>query len=1003
MPNWNPSISSGRADVSAHIRALWRKWAGLATLLALGLALSISLLVREPIESQIVAETVQTTSVIGRALSDDLNQALGAGIPVRELVGVQEWFADALQASPTVVALALTDASGALVAQADLPDALRDSVVNRRAETRTVANGLQIITLPVFARPGDSAAGWLHVVGRPPSGASQPWLQVVLGTLICSAVAAAILRQIMRRRLDSPVRALQTLFAATARGELVQGPSSVPAGPAGKLTANVSARLQRDIDQRAELLQKASEVRAAHFDPAVLERIDALTEPVRHSTPTLARLPMPADMLPPLRIGVIGRLALASLAAIALSAALSALLSHLQQQPQQRHLVHSQGGLVASQLTLLMAEDQDRMSAFMQSVARHEPLAHALTSPLPDEAGELLSQIAPEHVTVMLVRTDGSMVATWPPRMARSQPERSVVLDLASREPAVQDIWQGSDGSYQTGMVRRLTLPGGSEPLFVVAARPFERTRMALEERLGGIVALADLRGRPTADTGVALIRTWRDHGQTGHMERFEDKETVISATPLSSRQGIPLGSLVAALPQQDQSDAAERLGAWLAMLGLAATLGGMVLYVLRNLQPLAAASTRLATLATEPIGTEPDDRAKPSGSPPLRLSARGIESSVARLSENIETLNTFRRARARQGRRQARFIRHQMLQLADRLQQTDRDAVLADLERIESASRNGPVASGPSTPPAAPIEGRPLSGAQEQAVDEIGVLALGFQGLLGRVGDQYQELARLVEELREALRVKTQFIALQRDLEIAAKIQLSFLPDRFDVCPQIDVLGAFRPAKEVGGDFYDVFRLGEHHLAITIADVSGKGVPAAFFMAVSRTLLRAVSQINEAPAECIARLNDLLSIDNRESMFVTLFYALIDVRNGQMTYTNAGHNPPYILRQDGRIESLPSSHCTALGMMEGLPYTQQEAGLGRGDALFLFTDGVTEAFNPAGEMFGEAGLETLLSSIGTLPVADIPQRAFDAVKAFEDGGPQSDDVTCIVARYLGA
>ncbi len=988
--------------MSAHIQALWSKWAGLATLLALGLALSISLLARQPIESQIVTETVQTTSVIGRALSADLNHALGAGIPVRELVGVQEWFADALQASPTVVALALTDASGALVAQADLPDALRDAVANRRAEARSVANGLQIITVPVSARPGESAVGWLHVVGRPPSGASQPWLQVVLGTLLCSAVAAAILRQIMRRRMDSPVRALQTLFAAAARGELIQGPSVVPTGPAGKLTAKMSARLQRDLDQRAKLMQKASEVRAAHFDPEVLARIDALIDPVRHGTPALARLPMPADMLPPLRIGVIGRLAMASLAALALSAALSAVLVHLQQQPERRHLVQSQSNLVASQLTLLLEEDQDRMNAFMQTVARHAPLAHALASSRPDDAAEVLSEIAPEHVTVMLVRTDGSMLATWPPRMARSQPERSVLLDLASRELAVQDIWQGSDGSYQTGMVRRLKTPG-SEPLFIVAASPFEQTRVALEKRLGATVALADLRGRSTADAGVALIRTWRDHGQTGHTERFDDKETVISATPLVSRQGIPLGSLVAAVPQHDQSAAAERLFAWLAMLGLAATLGAMVLYVLRILQPLAAASTRLATLATEPIGTEPDDHAKHSVAPSLRLSARGIESSVALLSENIETLNTFRRARARQGRRQARFIRHQMLQLADRLQQTDRDAVLADLERIESASRNGPVESGPSATPATPMEARPLSAAEEQAVDEIGVLALGFQGLLGRVGDQYQELARLVEELREALRVKTQFIALQRDLEIATKIQLSFLPDRFDVCPQVDVLGAFRPAKEVGGDFYDVFRLGEHHMAITIADVSGKGVPAAFFMAVSRTLLRAVAQINEAPAECIARLNDLLSIDNRESMFVTLFYALIDVRTGQMTYTNAGHNPPYILRQDGRVEALPSSHCTALGMMEGLPYTQQEAGLAPGDALFLFTDGVTEAFNPAGEMFGETGLETLLSSIGTLPVADIPQRAFDAVKAFEDGGPQSDDVTCIVARYLGA
>jgi serine phosphatase RsbU (regulator of sigma subunit) len=985
--------------MSPSVQKLWLQWSGIAGLSALALAVIVSLLAREPIESVVDAETLQTTTVIGQALTDGLSEALHAGVPVRELVGVNEWFAEALQASPTVVALALTDAGGALLAQADMPEALRTAVGTRRAETRDAIDGWHVVTLPVSARPGDTAAGWLHLVGRAPPGALHPWWQVLIGTLVISALAALALREVMRRRLDAPVRALQTAFTAVARGDRVQGPASPPPGPAGPLTGLMSAALQRDMDQSRQLLQKASEVRAAHFDPQILERIDALTQPLGQSAPSAVVLPEHTDVIPPLRFGLIGRLALASAAALALSVALAAILNELLQQPQRQQLVNSQRDLVSIQLSVVLEEDEDRMRAFTEAISRNEKLTDALSGSRLDEVRDILSEMRPANVSALLMRADGSLLAAWPPRLARPQPERNVLLSMASRNPATREIWQGSDGSYQSGMARRLALPG-SEPLFVVAARPFEQTRLELEKRLGATIALADLRGRSVGDQGSPLVRTWRDHGQLGHIERLDGRDSVISSTPLVSGQGLPLATLVAARPQVDQSDTPHRLYALLATLGLALTLGGLLLYLLRSLRPVAVASARLASLAGESLEANPA-RAKDSAVLP-RLSARRIEASVDRLSDNIEALNTFRRARSRQGRRQARFIRHQMLQLADRLQESDRDAVLADLERIETVSRKDPAAL--SMPSSALSSGSTvaLSVAEEQTVDEIGVLALGFQGLLGRVGDQYQELARLVEELREALRVKTQFISLQRELEIATKIQLSFLPERFDVCPQVDVLGAFRPAKEVGGDFYDVFRLGDHHLAVTIADVSGKGVPAAFFMAVSRTLLRAVSQINAEPAECIARLNDLLSIDNRESMFVTLFYAVIDTRSGQMTYTNAGHNPPYLLRADGRIEALPSSHCTALGMMEGLPYTQQEAVLTRGDALFLFTDGVTEAFNPAGEMFGETGLEALLGTIGGLPVAEIPQRAIDAVKAFEDGGPQSDDITCIVSRFIG-
>jgi hypothetical protein len=160
-----------------------------------------------------------------------------------------------------------------------------------------------------------------------------------------------------------------------------------------------------------------------------------------------------------------------------------------------------------------------------------------------------------------------------------------MLLSMVSRNPATHEIWQGSDGSYQSGMARRLALPG-PEPVFIVAARPFEQTRLELEKRLGATIALADLRGRSVGDQGSPLVRTWRDHGQVGHIERLDGRDSVISSTPLVSGQGLPLATLVAARPQIDQSDTPHRLYALLATLGLGLTLGGLLFYLLRSLRP---------------------------------------------------------------------------------------------------------------------------------------------------------------------------------------------------------------------------------------------------------------------------------------------------------------------------------------------------------------------------------------------------------------------------------
>ena len=208
------------------------------------------------------------------------------------------------------------------------------------------------------------------------------------------------------------------------------------------------------------------------------------------------------------------------------------------------------------------------------------------------------------------------------------------------------------------------------------------------------------------------------------------------------------------------------------------------------------------------------------------------------------------------------------------------------------------------------------------------------------------------------------------------------------------------QPAKEIGGDFYDFFALDEHHVAMTVADVSGKGVPAALFMAVSRTLLRAVAQFSESPAKCLVRLNDLLAADNERMMFVTLFYAILDTRDGKLVYANAGHNLPYVLRATGALEPIGQSGGMALAIMEGNEYEDHQVILAPGDRLFMYTDGVTEAFDPQGQMFGEQRLELMLERMRSLAIADIPDRIIFEVNDFEAGGPQTDDITCLTASF---
>lgn len=255
---------------------------------------------------------------------------------------------------------------------------------------------------------------------------------------------------------------------------------------------------------------------------------------------------------------------------------------------------------------------------------------------------------------------------------------------------------------------------------------------------------------------------------------------------------------------------------------------------------------------------------------------------------------------------------------------------------------------------------------------------------------------------IQQVFNAHTQLVSIQQELDVARRMQQSIVPTRFPTRPDLQMFARMIPAREVGGDFYDYFWLSDQKIGVVIADVSGKGVPAALFMAVARTLLRAIAPSTAGPGACLALANDLLAQDNEATMFVTLFYGILDTSTGELEYANAGHNPPYRIDPDGAVSQLPGTGGMALGVIEGIAFAEGRTRLEAGSTLLLYTDGITEAFNPADEEYGESRLEQHLAGSAGVKVGDLLKGLVDSVYEFANGAPQSDDITCL-AIYYGA
>lgn len=281
----------------------------------------------------------------------------------------------------------------------------------------------------------------------------------------------------------------------------------------------------------------------------------------------------------------------------------------------------------------------------------------------------------------------------------------------------------------------------------------------------------------------------------------------------------------------------------------------------------------------------------------------------------------------------------------------------------------------------------------QIKTKDEIQYLAESFIKMETDIERYINNLTRVTAEKER----------IGAELDVATNIQKSMLPSIFPAFPEreeIDIYATMDPAKEVGGDFYDFFMVDERHLAIVMADVSGKGVPAALFMVIGKTLIKDHTQTGKDLGEVFSEVNDLLCESNSEGLFITAFEGVLDLVTGEFKFVNAGHEIPFICKRDGVFEPYKIKAGFVLAGMEGMKYKCGSMELSPGDKIFQYTDGVTEATNSRQELYGMERLGRILSDNASLSPAELLPKVKEDIDAFVGEAPQFDDITMLCLEY---
>ena len=258
---------------------------------------------------------------------------------------------------------------------------------------------------------------------------------------------------------------------------------------------------------------------------------------------------------------------------------------------------------------------------------------------------------------------------------------------------------------------------------------------------------------------------------------------------------------------------------------------------------------------------------------------------------------------------------------------------------------------------------------------------------------------------IKNAQKEHTQLKSIQSDLKVAKEIQELILPKKFPPYPELksfDIYASMQAAAYVGGDFYDFFLIDSDRLGVVVADVSGKGIPAAIFMAISRTVIRAIALSEVSTSACMKRSNQILCQESVNDIFVTVFYGILNIHTGVMTYCNAGHNPPVIIPKEGEPSFIPLTNDLVLGAIPDRQFHEKELFLHPSDSLFLYTDGVTEAMNSHLEQFGNTRLLENCRLTKDSSPKEMVKNMTSSLNKFTFGSVQSDDITVLSITYNG-
>jgi sigma-B regulation protein RsbU (phosphoserine phosphatase) len=455
-----------------------------------------------------------------------------------------------------------------------------------------------------------------------------------------------------------------------------------------------------------------------------------------------------------------------------------------------------------------------------------------------------------------------------------------------------------------------------------------------------------------------------------------EGERLLLVATQVNSPDGVPAGRLLVAQDVTDEFLRQELLALTSAGIFISIVLLACLLVYRRlqtTLDPLTSLSRTLRALASGDIFASAD-------APRRKDEVGEIARALDTLRDSGLALDRLKvRERISVNRQQA-LIGAELLRLASVLDGPEREEAAAMMQRLER------------TPEAA---GAILAEAFER-------MAAGVLARHHRLSELLAERTRDLDIVRSALAERMQLNRLREELELARSLQISSLPSSFPVDPRFRLHAAMLPAKEVGGDFYDFLLLEGRRLAIFIGDASGKGVGAALFIAMARSLLRSAVARGASPAEALAQANDVLSADNPTMMFATAFVGVLDLESRRLSFANAGHNPPMLLPWDGRPDWMRATAGIALGVMEGFEYESAEIILRPGDTLLLYTDGVTEAIASDGGFYGEERLSALASGTSKDPTA-LVAAVFADVAEFAQDEPQADDITLLGLTLVAA